>query len=82
MLHIKTAEGWKPWLPSYRVCSNSNKLEGVYRPENIDVVRVKMVSRIERFLAANAVGNNLDKQQYFSGDSFNEPMYGAYGEKL
>lgn len=56
--------------------------EGIYRPEPIEQVRQKMHWRIERFLAANAIGNNLAKQEFFSGDSFNEPIFGAYGEKL
>lgn len=82
MLYIMTAEGWKPWVASCIPCPNSNKLEGVFRPEPIEQFRKKYASRLERFLEANAIGNLLDKQHYFNGDSFIEPMYGAFGEKL
>ena len=82
MLYIMTERGWQPWLPSYRVCDNHNKLEGVYRPDNRDELPVKMKGRIARFLEANGIGNMLEKQHHFRGDHFNEPIYGAYGEKL
>lgn len=81
MLYIKTAEGWKPWLASYKVCSNSNKLEGVYRPEPIEEVRVKLKSRLARWSYEMNNGNTL-MNPAFSGDSFKEPLFGAFGEKL
>lgn len=81
MYYIKTENGWAPWLASHKVCDNHNKLEGVYRPEDIEVVRAKLKPRIERFLAANGL-SMMAKQEFFRGHSFIEPLYGAFGEKL
>jgi hypothetical protein len=81
-LYIKTENGWRPLVISFAPCPNSNDLQGVYRPDDRDELPKKMRGRLERFLAANNIGNMLDKQHYFSGDSFNEPMFGAFGEKL
>lgn len=81
-LYIKTEKGWRPLVISFAPCSNSNDLQGVYRPEPIEKVRVQLRSRMERFLTANNLGNMLDKQHYFRGDHFIEPLFGAFGEKL
>lgn len=81
MCLIMTAEGWQQ-LGNGKVCSNHNKLEGVYRPEPIETVLQQLEGRRQRFLAANGIQNMMDKQHYFSGDHFNEPLVGAFGEKL
>lgn len=80
-LYIKTEHGWRPLAISFAPCSNSNDLQGVYRPEDIEAVRARMPSRIERFCRANGL-SMMDKQAYFRGHSFIEPIYGAFGEKL
>lgn len=82
MYYIKTAEGWKPWLASYVACSNSNDLKGVFKPEPIEVVEKKLDGRIERFLRANGIQNMSEKVAHFRGNSFPEPLFGAFGEKL
>lgn len=81
-LYIKTEDGWKPLWISFAPCSNSNDLQGVYRPEPVEVVQQKLQPRIARFLAANGLGSMLEKQQYFRGDHFIEPLFGAFGEKI
>jgi hypothetical protein len=81
-LYIKTEQGWRPLVISFAPCSNSNDLQGVFRPENRDDLPRKMEGRIARFLKANAIGNMMEKQHFFRGDSFDEPIYGAFGEKL
>lgn len=82
MLFIKTADGWKPWLPTCVPCPNSNDLQGVFQSEPIEKVQQELEPRISRFVFANGVGNMIEKQQYFRGDAFIVPLYGAYGEKL
>jgi len=79
---IKTAAGWRPFLALNVPCPNSNDLQGVYRPEPIEVVQKKYESRLTRFLAANGIQNRMEKMHYFRGDSFIEPIHGAFGEKL
>lgn len=80
MCLIMTEEGWQQ-LGNGKVCSNHNKLEGVYRPQPIGLVLQQLESRRLRFLAANEK-SILEKQQHFSGHNFLEPLYGAFGEKL
>lgn len=82
MYYIMTDRGWQPWVASYKVCDNHNKLEGVYRPEPLEEVRKKLKPRLERFLAANGIQNRMEKEHFFRGDSFIEPIFGAFGEKL
>lgn len=85
-LFIMTEKGWRPLWISHAPCSNSNDLQGVYRPEDIEVVKPRMRSRVQRFLEANGIGNMLEKQHYFRSDEFSDngyaPMKGAFGEKL
>jgi len=77
---IMTEErGWRPFA---KVCSNSNDLHGVYMPQTTEAVRQEIADRLPRFLAANAIGNRIDKEHFFRGDSFIEPIFGAFGEKL
>jgi len=80
-LYIKTADGWKPLVISFAPCSNSNDLQGVYRPEPIEAVRAQYASRLTRFIRANGL-SMMEKQAHFRGHSFIEPIYGAFGEKL
>lgn len=79
MCLVKTEfRGWVQ-LGEGKVCSNSNALEGVYRPSDIEVVRRQLSSRSDRFIFA------LEDDQYggsFRGRDFNEPLNGAFGEKL
>lgn len=82
MYCIMTKNGWRPWLPLNAPAPNSNHLEGVYRPEPIEKVRSTLSERMSRFLAANSIQNGIEKQQHFRGDSFREPLYGSFGEKL
>lgn len=56
--------------------------EGIYRPEDYDEMKAKMIGRVSRFLSANAIGNMMAKQEFFSNDHFREPIFGAFGEKL
>ena len=77
---IKTAEGWKPWLPLCQPCPNSNQLEGVYRPEPIEKVQASLNERMKRWAAA--MQYNDSRIRMFSGDNFNEPLHGGFGEKL
>lgn len=80
MIHVGNGE-YRPWLPACVPCSNSNDLQGVYRPAHISEARRQIAERLERFLAANALGS-MDKQAHFRGDNYIEPIYGAFGEKL
>lgn len=75
---IMTERGWRPFA---KACENSNNLEGVYHPQTIEAARAWNSSRADRFLTANAL-SSMDKQQFFRGDHFIEPLYGAFGEKL
>ena len=79
-LYIKTEQGWKPLLISFAPCPNSNDLQGVYRPENIEVVKVKLRSRLDRWIRDMQYDD--DRRNKFSGDSYSEPLFGAFGEKL
>lgn len=81
-LYIKTENGWRPLVISFAPCPNSNDLQGVYRPDDITDLPKKMEGRIARFLEANGIGNMMEKQHYFRGDSFDEPIFGAFEEKL
>lgn len=81
-LYIKTEQGWRPLIISFAPCPNSNDLKGVYRPDNRDDLPKQLEGRLARFLRANNIGNMLDKQHHFRGDHFNEPIFGAFGEKL
>lgn len=60
--------------------------EGIHRSEPLDVIQAKLHWRIKRFVEANAIGNLMEKQHFFRGDSFidngHEELRGAYGEKL
>lgn len=73
MLYIRTAEGWKPWLASYKVCDNHNKLEGVFTDTSLEDNRKSLQPRIDRFCALMREGQ---------AKNWNEPLFGAYGEKL
>lgn len=79
MCMIKTRfRGWVQ-LGDGKVCSNSNAIEGVYRPGDINVVRRQLSSRADRFIDA------LENDQYggsFRGRAFAEPLNGAFGESL
>jgi hypothetical protein len=81
MCLIMTAEGWQQ-LGNGKICSNHNRLEGVYRPPNITLVLAELAARADRFNAANSIGNLVEKAHHFRGDHFLEPIFGAFGEKL
>jgi len=79
MYMIKTDRGWLPFHALNKPCPNSNDLQGVFRPADLKTVRPLLAARAARFAAA------LDTDQYgmsFRGDSFAEPIFGAFGEKL
>ena len=82
MFYIKTAEGWKPWAASYKVCDNHNDLQGVFTNTSVKQVQSEMSVRSDRFLDANSIQSMIEKQRYFRGDHFIEPLFGAFGEKL
>lgn len=53
--------------------------DSIYRPQSLAAVQASNSLRADRFAIA------LDTDQYgpsFRGREFNEPMFGAYGEKL
>jgi hypothetical protein len=75
---IKTRQGWRPFS---KACVNSNDLQGVYSPVTLEQAQMSNSLRADRFLVANGLGT-MDKQAYFRGDHFIEPIYGAFGEKL
>lgn len=85
MSYLMTATGWVN-LGECRACSNSNNLEGVYRPEPIEKVQMELGARIRRFNEANGIQNMMLKQHHFSGHSFldhgHPPLRGAFGELL
>ena len=81
-LWIMTERGWRPWHASNRPCPNSNDLQGVFRPQTKEEAEAEVAKRIPRFLEANGIQNLMLKQQYFSGNSFIEPISGPFGEKL
>lgn len=76
-MHIKTEDGWQPLQV---VCSNHNKLEGVYRPTPLDRILLELTGRRDRWSAAMQFEDTRRNQ--FSGDHFNEPLFGAFGEEL
>lgn len=76
---IMTSQGWRPL---YRPCVNSNDLKGVYTATTLSEMRSAIAARCERFNQANGIQNMLAKQEFFAGDSFREPLFGAFGEKL
>ena len=73
MLYIKTELGWKPLLATYRVCDNHNQLQGVFKAKSLEDTRVELLPRIGRFCAMMKEGQ---------AHHFNEPIVGAFGEKL
>lgn len=89
MIEIKTAQGWRPL---FAVCVNSNKLEGVFRPTSLEVVREETSERADVYCAAiqgwidgddfgtKDMGQRWQAMWRASGQS--TPLYGAYGEKL
>lgn len=81
-LWIMTARGWRPWHASNLPCSNSNDLQGVFRPQTKEEAEAEVAKRIPRFLEANNIQNMQLKQAFFSGNSFIEPIFGPFGERL
>lgn len=73
MYYIKTADGWKPWIASHKVCDNHNGLQGVFKNTSDYEIMAAMGQRSDRFCALMAEGD---------AGQFNEPLFGAYGEKL
>lgn len=76
---IMTDRGWRPFHALNKACSNSNDLQGVHRPVPYEQAVAENAARADRFAVA------LDTDQFgmsFNGDSFNEPIKGAFGEKL
>jgi hypothetical protein len=80
MYMIMTDRGWRPFHALNKPCANSNSLEGVYRPETIERSRGLLAKRFERW-AADMQYEETRKNK-FSGDRYNEPLFGAFGEKL
>jgi len=79
MYMIMTDRGWRPFHELNKPCPNSNDLEGVHQRHDLEIVRDFMTARATRFAVA------LDTDQFgmsFNGDRFNEPLFGAFGEKL
>lgn len=78
-MYIKTVRGWMPLI---RHCSNSNQLEGVFSSVPLEDNIRHNAKRLAKYgIAVEQYGKGmLDKERIF--DAFNEPMYGAFGEKL
>lgn len=76
---IKTVKGWRTFEA---VCSNSNNLQGVFRPDTRGEAAAETVHR--------ALAYERDVHLYIDGQlpaeqvtrSFTVPIYGAFGEAL
>ena len=80
MYMIMTDRGWRPFHELNKPCPNSNDLKGVYRPGDITVNRGLLAKRFERWAAD--LQYEETRRNKFSGDHYNEPLFGAFGEKL
>ncbi len=80
MYMIMTDRGWRPFHALNKPCPNSNDLQGVYRPQEIGAVRTALAVRALRW--ERDIQFEEDRKNKFSGDSYNEPIFGAFGEKL
>jgi len=78
-MHIMTEDGWQPLAV---FCVNENDVQGVYRPEQLEVSQAHNDERAEYY--ANSVNEyingRLPKERIFS--IFALPRTGAFGEKL
>lgn len=77
---IMTDRGWRPFHALNAPCPNSNDLQGVYRPQLTAIVQNSNDSRADRWI--EAMQYEATRKNLFSGDNFNEPIMGAFGEKL
>ena len=82
MLYIKTARGWKLWIPSCIPCSNSNDLKGVFTATPIKQVQREMSERADRFCSELSNYHPVHNGGAFRGHHFVEHLEGAFGEKL
>lgn len=90
--YIMTAQGWKPWLASIPVTDNHNDIQGVYRPVSTSEAEGTNHDRATKF--CNAIDRWLDGDDFGTTDSalrwqamwraagVNDPVYGAFGERL
>jgi len=78
---IMTTEGWKQ-LGDGKVCTNSNFLQGVFRPQDQEDVQYETNGRAYEYAddVARYIAGNLPKEEIFR--AFDGPIYGAFGEKL
>lgn len=75
MCLIMTEDGWQN-LGDGKVCSNHNKLEGVYRPMQIEDAQTELSLR------AHAFCKLVEEGDIPAIKAFNPPLFGAFGEKL
>lgn len=73
---IKTANGYRPWVAAIPVCDNHNQLHGVFRNIPQEQAQRENDERADRFCKLMVSGDMLAIK------SFNEPIFGAYGERL
>lgn len=81
MCLIMTEDGWQQ-LGNGKVCSNHNKLEGVFRPTTIEDAQTSNSLRAHAYESdvRMYLNGNLRKEELFR--AFDTPVYGAFGEKL
>lgn len=77
---IMTDRGWRPFHELNKPCPNSNELQGVHRSEGVEKTRGLLARRFERWKADMEFEET--RRNKFSGDHYNEPLFGAFGERL
>lgn len=81
MCLIMTEEGWRN-LSDGLVCSNHNRLEGVFNPPTVEEAQAETGFRISQYIrdVKAHIDGDLPKEQIFR--SFAAPIHGAFGERL
>lgn len=75
MCLIMTEDGWQQ-LGRGKVCSNHNKLEGVYRPSSPEQLKRELDAHANAFCKVLEAGSIMEIK------NFRHPLYGAFGERL
>lgn len=88
-VHIKTADGWKPWLPANAPACNHNQLEGVFKEVSLEDARKETAKHAEhysncvnKFINGEYPGNGATRYQAMWDHIRAYRMLGAYGETL
>lgn len=89
MYWIMTEDGWKLWLPSYKVCENHNKLEGVFRDQSLQDAQKETAAHadhyvdvINKYLNGEFKGSGAERWNEAKSRIAQFKLYGAFGEKL